>query len=359
MDVESILLQKLKRKQAFSVGENPDLCLSASCQKKEKHKNKFVVPLAASAATVNAEDENKSGTTLESKLDIVHMLRRGGFGTVFLGCLDNTQVAVKMLSESSDQGYKEFHAEVKLLMRVNHGNLTNLVGYCNEGSHMGLIYEYMANGNLKQHLSGLEYLHYGCNPPIVDGDVKSTNILLNEKFQAKLADFGLSRIFPVEGGCHVSTVVAGTLGYLDHEYQITNRLNEKSDVYSFGVVLLEIVTSRPVTIISRDEVTHISQWVSSLLAKGEIKRIVDSSLEGDFEINSAWKIVELALGCATRNSTDRPTMSEVVMELKECLKKEVARKTVGPVRRSRGPREGISINLDTEPSPRARRIEKS
>ncbi|XWS18921.1 hypothetical protein CRYUN_Cryun32bG0086400 [Craigia yunnanensis] len=139
------------------------------------------------------------------------------------------------------------------------------------------------------------------------------------------------------------------------KYQITNRLNEKSDVYGFGVVLLEIVTSRPViTSISRDEVTHISQWVSSLLAKGEIQRIVDSSLEGDFEINSAWKIVELALGCATRNSTDRPTMSEVMMELKECLKKEVARKREGAVRRSRGPREGISINLDTEPSPGAR-----
>ena len=125
-------------------------------------------------------------------------------------------------------------------------------------------------------------------------------------------------------------------------------------MYSFGVVLLEIVTSRPVITISYHEFTHIGQWVCSLLAKGEIKRIVDPSLEGDFEINSAWKIVELALGCATRKSTDRPTMSEVVMELKECLKKEVARKREGPVRRSRYSREGISINLDTEPSTRAR-----
>ncbi|XWS18919.1 hypothetical protein CRYUN_Cryun32bG0086200 [Craigia yunnanensis] len=87
-------------------------------------------------------------------------------------------------------------------------------------------------------------------------------------------------------------------------HQITNWLNEKSNVYSFGVVLLKIVTSRPVITVSHDEVTHIGQWVSSLLAKGEIKRIVDPSLEGDFEINSAWKIVELALGCETRNSTD-------------------------------------------------------
>ncbi|XVF86733.1 hypothetical protein PTKIN_Ptkin18bG0065900 [Pterospermum kingtungense] len=396
-----------------SVGENPYLCLSASCQKKEKHKTKFVVPLAASAAVVfvlfaalaafwslrrrkikvvvtivKAEDGNKSGTTLESRnrnftyAEVLKMtnnfetvLGKGGFGTVYLGFLDNTHVAVKILSESSAQGYKEFHAEVKLLMRVHHGNLTNLVGYCNGGSRLGLIYEYMANGNLKQHLSdrnahtmswedglriaidaaqGLEYLHYGSNPPIVHRDVKSTNILLNEKFQAKLADFGLSRIFPAEGGPHVSTVVAGTPGYLDPEYQITNWLNEKSDVYSFGVVLLEIVTSRPVISQSYNEIIHISQWVSSLLAKGEIKRIVDPRLGEDYEINSAWKIVELALGCASRNSTDRPTMSEVVMELKECLKKEVARKTEGQGRRNRGPIEGISINLDTQASPKAR-----
>lgn len=124
-------------------------------------------------------------------------------------------------------------------------------------------------------------------------------------------------------------------------------------MYSFGVVLLEMVTGKPVINKSyNDDIIHISQWVSSLVAKGEIKRIVDPRLGEDFEINSAWKIVELAFGCASRNSIDRPTMSEVVMELKECLKKEVARKHG---RRNRGPREGISINLDTDQaSPRAR-----
>ncbi|KAE8729088.1 putative leucine-rich repeat receptor-like serine/threonine-protein kinase [Hibiscus syriacus] len=366
----------------LSVGENPDLCLTASCQRKEKHKNKLVVPLAASAIVifvilaalaafwslrrrkqevvtkVSAEDQNKGGTTLESinrkftyskvlKItdNFVTVLGRGGFGTVFLGCLDNTQVAVKMLSKSSVQGSKD---------------------------HMGLIYEYMANGNLKQHLSdrdahtmsweerlriavdAAQGLEYGSNPPIVHRDVKSANILLNEKFQAKLADFGLSRAFPAEGGTHVSTIVAGTPGYLDPEYLTTNRLNEKSDVFSFGVVLLEIFTSRPVITIWNDEATHISQWVSSLLAKGDIKGIVDPRLGGNFEINSAWKVVELALGCACRNSTDRPTMSEVVMELKECLKREVARNRGVPGPRTSGLRRGISINLDTEPSPRAR-----
>ncbi|OMO66474.1 hypothetical protein COLO4_30552 [Corchorus olitorius] len=185
--------------------------------------------------------------------------------------------------------------------------------------------------------------------------------LSNNSFTGKVPDF-LSQmpsltvlIFPAEGSSQVSTAVAGTPGYLDPEYQINHRLNEKSDVYSFGVVLLEIVTSRPVISKSYDEIIHISQWVNSLLAKGEIKRIVDPNLGGEFEINSAWKIVELALACSSWNSSDRPTMSEVVVELKECLKKEVARRREGPAgTRSNGPREGISINIDTEPSPIAR-----
>ncbi|XWS18922.1 hypothetical protein CRYUN_Cryun32bG0086500 [Craigia yunnanensis] len=254
----------------LNVEGNSILCESDSCKKKKK--NKKFVPVVASVASVlfiliialailwklkrrklpaektdvdsrkthQLQDSSKNRQFTHAQVqrmtnNFETVVGKGGFGTVFHGYLDDTQVAVKMLSPSSVQGYKQFQAEVKLLMRVHHGNLTNLVGYCNEGSHMGLIYEYMANGNLKQHLSdknayimgweerlriatdatqGLEYLHYGCNPPIVHRDVKSTNILLNEKFQAKLADFGLSRIFPAEGGCHVSTVV-GTPGYLD------------------------------------------------------------------------------------------------------------------------------------------------
>ncbi|KAK7401333.1 hypothetical protein VNO78_12730 [Psophocarpus tetragonolobus] len=168
-------------------------------------------------------------------------------------------VFVKMLSPSCVHGYQQFQVEVKLLMRVHHKSLTSLVGYCNEGNNKCLIYEYMANGNLQEHLSGkhsktkfftwedrlhiamdaasgLEYLQNGCKPTIIHRDIKSTNILLNEHFQAKLSDFGLSKIIPSDGGTHVSTVIAGTPGYLDPEYYTTNRLTEKSDVYSFGVV---------------------------------------------------------------------------------------------------------------------------
>ncbi|WZZ65182.1 hypothetical protein YC2023_076552 [Brassica napus] len=167
------------------------------------------------------------------------VLGKGGFGTVYHGNLDDAQVAVKMLSHSSAQGYKEFKAEVELLLRVHHRHLVGLVGYCDDGDNLALIYEYMANGDLRENMSGkrggnvltwenrmqiaveaaqgLEYLHNGCRPPMVHRDVKTTNILLNDRSGAKLADFGLSRSFSIDGECHVSTVVAGTPGYLDPE----------------------------------------------------------------------------------------------------------------------------------------------
>ncbi|KAK0596663.1 hypothetical protein LWI29_017862 [Acer saccharum] len=308
------------------------------------------------------------------------VLGKGGFGTVYLGYLDDTEVAVKLLSSSSAQGYKEFHSEVKLLMRVHHRNLTSLVGYCIEGTHMGIIYEYMANGSLDQYFSGkhegknasilswedrmriavdaaqgLEYLHDGCKPPIIHRDVKSSNILLNEKLEAKIADFGVSRIFPIESGSHVCTGVVGTAGYLDPEYCSSNRLNEKSDIYSFGVILLEIITSRPV-ILTALENTHISKWVNSMLAEGDIRSIVDPKLSGDFEINSAWKAVELALSCTSQSSSERPTMIEVVMELKECLVLAMTPNGEGhPGNKSKGPRRMLSVDVNADEfSPSAR-----
>ncbi|MED6124000.1 hypothetical protein PIB30_054896 [Stylosanthes scabra] len=278
------------------------------------------------------------------------ILGRGGFGTVYYGIIDDIQVAVKMLSQSSVQGYQQFLAEVNLLMRVHHRNLTCLIGYCNEEANIALIYEYMANGNLEEHLleknsraklfsweerlniamdaaQGLEYLHNGCKPPIIHRDVKCSNILLNENFQAKMADLGLSRSFPVDGGTHVTTVIAGTPGYLDPEYRVSNRLTEKSDVYSFGVVLLEIITGKPAIIkASVVEKIHISEWVESMLAKGDVKCIVDTRLQGDFESSSVWRAVEIAMASVSDKSSKRPHMTDIVTELKECLAMELARK---------------------------------
>ncbi|KAL2332315.1 hypothetical protein Fmac_019896 [Flemingia macrophylla] len=405
---------------SLSVGRNPYLCESGQCN--EKKKNNIVTPLVASISGVlillvvvailwtlkrRKSRERLNGWMVErhqnqisrqyteeddsfrqpkkqiySYSDVLKItnnfnkiIGKGGFGSVYLGYIDDAPVAVKMLSPSSVRGYQQFQAEVKLLMRVHHKNLTSLVGYCNEGTDKGLIYEYMANGNLQEHLSGkhnkskflswedrlrialdaasgLEYLQNGCKPPIIHRDVKSTNILLNEHFQAKLSDFGLSKIIPTDGGSHVSTVVAGTFGYLDPHYSISSRLTEKSDVYSFGVVLLEIITNQPVMALNQEKV-HISERVNSLIAKGDIKGIVDSRLEGDFDINSAWKAVEIAMDCVSLNPNERPTMSVIVVEIKEALATELAR-TNGNGVDLRYSVEPVTINLDSEFMPLAR-----
>ncbi|KAH0873133.1 hypothetical protein HID58_070495 [Brassica napus] len=302
------------------------------------------------------------------------VLGKGGFGTVYHGNLDDAQVAVKMLSHSSAQGYKEFKAEVELLLRVHHRHLVGLVGYCDDGDYLALIYEYMANGDLRENMSGihgrnvltwenrmqlaveaaqgLEYLHNGCRPPMVHRDVKTTNILLDERYGAKLADFGLSRSFPIDGECHVSTVVAGTPGYLDPEYYRTNWLSEKSDVYSFGVVLLEIVTNQPVIDKTRER-PHINEWVGFMLTKGDIRSIVDPKLMGDYDTNGAWKIVELALGCVNPSSNRRPTMAHVVMELNECVALENARRQGSEEMYSRGSVD-FSLSSASEFTPGAR-----
>ncbi|KAL1212399.1 putative LRR receptor-like serine/threonine-protein kinase [Cardamine amara subsp. amara] len=276
------------------------------------------------------------------------VLGNGGYGRVYYGNLDDTQVAVKMLFHSSaDQDYKHFKAEVELLLRVHHRHLVGLVGYCDDGDNLALIYEYMANGDLKENMSGqrgghvltwenrmqiameaaqgLKYLHNGSKPPMVHRDVKTTNILLNELYQAKLADFGLSRSSPVDGESYVSTIVAGTPGYLDPEYYRTNLLSEKTDVYSFGVVLLEIITNQPVIDTNRGK-AHITEWVVYMIMEGDIRNIIDPKLMGEFDTNGVWKAVELALACVNPTSNRRPTMPHVVMELKECMDAEIARK---------------------------------
>ncbi|KAL0302952.1 UNVERIFIED_CONTAM: putative leucine-rich repeat receptor-like protein kinase [Sesamum radiatum] len=190
----------------------------------------------------------------------------GGYGKVYKGLLSTGQVvAIKRALQGSMQGGLEFKTEIELLSRVHHKNLVGLVGFCFEQGEQMLVYDFMANGTLRESLSGksgihldwkrrikvalgsargLAYLHELAHPPIIHRDVKSTNILLDENLTAKVADFGLSKLVSDSSKGHVSTQVKGTLGYLDPEYYMTQQLTEKSDVYSFGVVMLELITSR-------------------------------------------------------------------------------------------------------------------
>ncbi|CAN6984589.1 unnamed protein product [Brassica oleracea var. botrytis] len=356
--------------------------------KKKKSSSSKALPLSSIKLGENVTSTNISEISIEMKRrkftysevmkitkNLARPLGEGGFGVVYHGDINGSQqVAVKLLSQSSTQGYKEFKAEVELLLRVHHINLVSLVGYCDERGHLALIYEYMSNGDLKHHLSGkhdssvlkwstrlqiaidaalgLEYLHIGCRPPMVHRDVKSTNILLGEGFTAKLADFGLSRSFQLGGEYHVSTVVAGTPGYLDPECYRTGRLAELSDVYSFGVVLLEIITNQDVVDQTREK-SHIAEWTAFMLNRGDIAGIMDPNLHGDYNSHSAWRVLELAMLCANPSSEKRPNMFQVVIELKECLTCEMSMKGNGQDMDSQSSPK-VSISYDTKDLPSAR-----
>uniref|UniRef100_F6HY69 non-specific serine/threonine protein kinase n=1 Tax=Vitis vinifera TaxID=29760 RepID=F6HY69_VITVI len=342
-----------------------------------------VISLATTIETVTERPKEgplKSGNCEFTYSEVVGItnnfnrpIGRGGFGEVYLGTLaDDTQVAVKVHSPSSNQGPKAFRAEAKLLTRVHHKNLVRLIGYCDDSTNMVLIYEYMSNGNLQQKLSareaadvlnwkqrlqiavdaahGLEYLHNGCKPPIVHRDMKSSNILLTESLQAKIADFGMSRDLQ-----SLSTDPVGTPGYFDPECQSTGNLNEKSDVYSFGIVLLELITGRRAIIPGG---IHIAGWVSPMIERGDIRSIVDPRLQGDFNTNSAWKAVEIALACVASTGMQRPDMSHVVVDLKECLETEMASRRIqrvgGHSIGSGNFLENVPLVLSTEVAPHAR-----
>ncbi|KAL3684144.1 hypothetical protein R1sor_002166 [Riccia sorocarpa] len=270
------------------------------------------------------------------------MIGQGGFGPVYYGRLaDGTEVAVKVNSETSSQGTTEFLNEVSLLSRVHHKNLVSLLGYCEENQQQILVYEYMPNGTLREHLygkdmkgrlnwrervdialnaaKGLEYLHNDCIPRIIHRDIKSNNILLSLKLLAKVADFGISRHTAEEddtsGG--VSTIVRGTTGYLDPEYYAHNRLTHKSDVYSFGVVLLEMICGRPPNNNNHSDPRqhNLVDWARSQLNSNDLSSIIDPYIKGMYNVESMWKVAELAMGCVEPSGANRPDMNQVVRAL--------------------------------------------
>lgn len=208
---------------------------------------------------------------------------------------------------------------------------------------------------------GLEYLHKGCNPPIIHRDVKATNILLNTRLEAKIADFGLSKASSYDNITHVSTnALVGTLGYVDPEYQMTMQATTKSDVYSFGVVLLELVTGKP-AILHEPNPISVIHWTRQRLARGNIEDVVDTCMPSDYDVNGVWKAMDIAFTCTAQASTQRLTMTEVVMQLQECLELEDARCAIGDAHNEfyPDPRSDHNLSYNTYVSDRSNDVSQN
>ncbi|KAM7270115.1 hypothetical protein ACFE04_029329 [Oxalis oulophora] len=265
-----------------------------------------------------------------------NLLGKGGFGSVYKGSLpDGREVAVKQLKIGGGQGEREFRAEVEIISRIHHRHLVSLVGYCISENHRLLVYEFVANNTLYFHLHGepvldwatrvkiaagaargIAYLHEDCHPRIIHRDIKSSNILLDQNFEARVSDFGLAKLAQ-DANTHVSTRVMGTFGYMAPEYASSGKLSDKSDVYSFGVVLLELITGRKPVDTSRplgDE--GLVEWARPLLSQAldneEFEALVDPKLGTSYVGSEMFRMIEAAAACVRHSSAKRPRMVQIV-----------------------------------------------
>ncbi|CAI0442686.1 unnamed protein product [Linum tenue] len=302
--------------------------------------NSFAVMSQSSNLRVFTFSELKSATKNFSRS---LMVGEGGFGGVYRGVIKSAEDHGKKIDIA---GHKEWVTEVNVLGIVEHQNLVKLIGYCAEDDERGiqrlLVYEYMPNRSVQDHLTsrfqtplswgtrmkiaqdsarGLAYLHEGMDFQIIFRDFKSSNILLDEEWNAKLSDFGLARLGPSEGLSHVSTAVVGTIGYAAPEYIQTGRLTAKSDVWSYGVFLYELITGRrPLDRNKPKNEQKLLEWVRQHLSDmRKFRLILDPKLEGKYDLKSAQRLAAVANRCLMRQAKARPKMSEVLEMLNKIM----------------------------------------
>ncbi|KAK7310633.1 hypothetical protein RJT34_08253 [Clitoria ternatea] len=266
----------------------------------------------------------------------VNVIGEGGYGIVYRGVLlDGSVVAVKNLLNNKGQAEKEFKVEVEAIGKVRHKNLVGLVGYCAEGAQRMLVYEYVDNGTLEQWLhgdvgpvspltwdirmkiavgtaKGLAYLHEGLEPKVVHRDVKSSNILLDKKWNAKVSDFGLAKLLGPEKS-YVTTRVMGTFGYVSPEYASTGMLNEGSDVYSFGILLMELITGRsPIDYSRPPGEMNLVDWFKGMVASRRGDELVDPLIEIQPSPRSLKRALLVCLRCIDLDVSKRPKMGQII-----------------------------------------------
>ncbi|XP_062015550.1 L-type lectin-domain containing receptor kinase IX.1-like [Rosa rugosa] len=263
-------------------------------------------------------------------------LGEGGFGGVYKGFIKdmNTYVAVKKISRGSKQGLKEYAAEVSIISRLRHRNLVQLIGWCHEKKLL-LVYEFMPNGSLDSHLlkekslltwdvrykiahglaSGLLYLHQGWEQCVLHRDIKSSNVMLDSNFNAKLGDFGLAKLVD-HGKLSKTTIVAGTMGYMATEYVTTGKASQETDVYSFGVVALEIACGRkPIDHRYEEKQSNMVEWVWELYGEGKIIEAADPRLCGEFDEKQMECLMMVGLWCAHPDYNCRPLIQQAIQVL--------------------------------------------
>ncbi|XP_040383001.1 probable L-type lectin-domain containing receptor kinase S.5 [Oryza brachyantha] len=276
-----------------------------------------------------------------------HRLGKGGYGMVYKGVLpaddgrpEATEVAVKMFTRDDAECVDDFVKEVDIIHRLRHRNIVPLIGWCNKKGQLLLVYEYMPNGSLDQHLfrrgvheqraalswesryaivadiaAGLHYVHHEYGPMVLHRDIKASNVLLDASFRARLGDFGLARVLELDRNSFTDLGVAGTRGYIAPEYSVGHKASRQTDVFAFGVLVLEVVTGR-YALLGDPACPLLSDWVWRMHGRGALLGAVDQSLGTDgFDAGDAMRLLLLGLACSNPNPGDRPTMPEVLQIL--------------------------------------------